>query len=545
MKQGMKQKQKKRINIGTVGVATYIMALLFRLPLGYIIGDQGVAYFSVGMELFLFITCITAYGLSKSVTIAVKYRVRREQYKNARKVFRYGLFLSGIISLLAGAAMLVFSEWIGNQLFLNSLSYLSITAITPAVFLMSLTSIWRGYYLGMGSAIPVIHSKWIEKILLFAAGLVFAYLFFGYGLKVAKLLQGSHYAYSYGGFGAAFGVSVVSLLVLLHLWIISIMLGGAGKANGKQEPAKSGESGGQIIAVIVATALPYIALALIYNLPPLVDLILYWQTMKKSGEIKTGVLHWGIYYGKYIALTGLLIMIPLLSGMKRIPVIMRSHEQHNSGEMQKQAGGLIHQIVILAAPLAVIFAVTAQSMSGILGQENAVITAQIFQTGAVMIFLFPVAYLLGTLLMRTRRNNIVLAGGALAFAVHIILLLVLLNNSKLGIRGVVLCQCVFYLTASLLFLACASRELGIRINWMRTFGVTGIAAGVTGLIGILIQKGLLLFAGNVLSFLLTLLFCIILYPALILILKGVNEEELEQIPGGSVFILIGEKLKLL
>ena len=82
-------------------------------------------------------------------------------------------------------------------------------------------------------------------------------------------------------------------------------------------------------------------------------------------------------------------------------------------------------------------------------------------------------------------------------------------------------------------------------EWLRTFGVTAIAAGLSGLVGMLLGKVMLAWAGNTVTFLVCFVICVLIYLVLMIVLKGIREDELEDIPGGRIIIVLAEKVHLM
>ena len=75
------------------GLIAYLIGLVIRIPLIRIIGDKGLGFFAPSMEIFALISTVLCYGISRAVAILVKYRVKRDMYKSARRVYRSALFL--------------------------------------------------------------------------------------------------------------------------------------------------------------------------------------------------------------------------------------------------------------------------------------------------------------------------------------------------------------------------------------------------------------------------------------------------------------------
>ena len=73
--------------IQSAGVLSYILLLVMRIPLSRNIGDAGMGLFAPAFEIFLLVTFLTSYSMAGAMTGVIRYRVKREQHKNARRVF--------------------------------------------------------------------------------------------------------------------------------------------------------------------------------------------------------------------------------------------------------------------------------------------------------------------------------------------------------------------------------------------------------------------------------------------------------------------------
>ncbi len=208
------------------GLIAYLIGLVIRIPLIRIIGDKGLGFFAPSMEIFALISTVLCYGISRAVAILVKYRVKRDMYKSARRVYRSALFFTLLFSVLATLFVFFFSEFIARTFTLEYRGYLAIAAVAPAILLSGILGVMRGYLQGMGAMTPTVHSRLLEKFIMLLASLLLAKAFFTYGEKVAALLRDSEYAAAYGAMGAAMGVSIACGVGVLHLLLIKLVYAG-------------------------------------------------------------------------------------------------------------------------------------------------------------------------------------------------------------------------------------------------------------------------------------------------------------------------------
>lgn len=549
MEQGTKVKKgkrgKKREWMMCVGLLAYLIGLIIRIPLGRMIGDKGIGFFATGMEVYLLVSVVLSYGISKAVMVLIKYRVKREMFKSAGRVFHIAMFLAVLLSALASVGIFFFAEVIAQVFVLEHMGYLAIAAAAPAVCLSTVIGVLRGYFQGMGTMMPTVHSRLLEKFIMLAASLIAASVMYSYGLKVAALLKNTEYASAYGALGAALGVSVSALFGLLHLVFIRLVYAGTFKQQLMRDTSKNTESNGQIISMLLTTALPYMLCALLYNMNYLVDQRIFNYAMNIQDKGSQRVAHWGVYYGKYSVVIGSAAVLCVLAVMTKIPRILQLYERQERREAQNKLGQTVHCLAILAIPCAVWVAALAEPIVGVLFKGDTNTAVGLIQIGSFVIVLFPFAYLFMNILQRIRKMRIVIFAGLAAFIVHLLFLLLLVNKTGLGIRAVTCGMLVFWLVVCATGFVSVGRALQYSPDWIRTIGVPVIAAGVSGLIGMLISKALLAVAGSVITLMICLILCLVIYNVLLLLLRGVGEDELMEIPGGKVVIALAERVNLI
>ena len=174
----------KKDNYTIVLLLTCIAVLVFRIPLGYIIGDKGMAYFGTAYELYLLLGGVIGYGLEEATAVLVRYRMKREQIRSAQKVISRALLIGTGAGVVLGIVIGVLAHVLAEKQFIIPLSGMAIRMIAPVIVFYILTGILRGYFQGNGSRIPAMHSLILNTVFLFVGGLTGAVMMHGYGEKV-------------------------------------------------------------------------------------------------------------------------------------------------------------------------------------------------------------------------------------------------------------------------------------------------------------------------------------------------------------------------
>ena len=82
--------------------------------------------------------------------------------------------------------------------------------------------------------------------------------------------------------------------------------------------------------------------ALLYNIHYLVDQRVFNYAMNKQDKGGIRVAHWGVYYGKYSVVTGIVAIICTMSAVLVIPRIAQMYDKQEYGEVKYRIGSAIH-----------------------------------------------------------------------------------------------------------------------------------------------------------------------------------------------------------
>ena len=90
----MKRPTSRKDYVTIIMGISLIGMMIFRLVMGKLVGDKGMACFGSANEIYFIVAGTFSFGLSEAVSVLVRYRVRREQYKSAQRVLGCLLYTS-------------------------------------------------------------------------------------------------------------------------------------------------------------------------------------------------------------------------------------------------------------------------------------------------------------------------------------------------------------------------------------------------------------------------------------------------------------------
>ena len=542
---GKRQRGFRNNMIAYAGIIVYIIGLMIRIPLTKAIGEKGIGLLAPALELFMLITLLFSYGISRTMTGLIRYRVKRKQFKCARKVFHVAFRLSVLISLALALILAVTSGFISDILVLESMSRNAILAVAPVIVLTALVNVFRGYFNGNGFGVLVAHSQYIEKITMLIATILGGRFMLDYGMKVAALKQKEMLAYAYGALGAILGIMISEIITLIYLLLVFAIYSGTWKRQLGEDSGRKMESSGEITSMLFGNGIPVACIVILSNIFMLIDqrFFNYCMNRREAGNIRAEL--WGSYYGKFAVLTGIGAALGCLAVHGSIGKIVNAYEREEYRVMRERIGSTVKKLCIIVLPLAINLAVLSEAfVKGICQGEDELVVGLV-RRGTVLIIFSGFAYLFGQLMMKLRMTKELLLAIVISLAVHVLAVFGLVRKGLMGAEGIVYSVMIFMGILAILCFFFTARRLRYRQELLYSFALPAVSAGISGLVVMLLNKLLLHMAGNLLTILIGCLIGTILYIMLLMVLRVVNEGELAGIPFGGVWISIGRMIGVL
>lgn len=527
------------------GILSYAILLIMRIPLSKTIGDAGVGLFAPAFEIFLLITLFTSYSMTGAMSAIIRYRVKREQYKSARKAFRAAFFMDLIVSVTAAVLIVVFSSFIADILILEPRSRMAVLTVAPVIVFAAFIGTFRGYFSGFGLGMLTAHSQYIESIVMIICALFFGEMSYTYGLKVSALKQNETYSYAYGAMGAMLGVMLSQLITLIHLLVIFVVYSGTLRGKLGMDNSKRLETQYSLQRMIFANSFPIALIAILSNLFMIVDqrMFNYCMNKKNLGETRTAL--WGSYYGKFAVFIGVFTVFAILSVYTMTGKISNAYEREEYRVMRDRIGKAVRRLSITAFPIAIYLAALARAMLTSLYKGEVDTEVLWIQKGVIIIVLYGFCFFFAQILYKTHMLRELLLTTVVSLLAHTLIAYLFVQKALLGADGVIYALIAFFALYGGLNFFFVSRNLKYRQDWLGGIVFPAAAAGVSGVVVMIMSKLLLEPVGGALTVLIGILVGLFFYITFLMILKVIGEAELSRIPLGFFFIMLGRNIGVL
>ncbi len=259
-----------------------VIGMLYRIPLGNLLGASGLSYFNSAYSIFNPIYALSVSGLPVAVSKMVSERMARRRFADVRQIRRISRRMFLLLGVLGGLTLYLLSGFFA-RLIGNPEASLAVAVMAPSILFCCIMASYRGYYQGLGNMTPTALSQVVESLVKLVCGVAFAWLALQrgvgeyaakgtvFGQAAASLSDAEGLVLPWAAAGAVLGVTVSTAAGALLLFLRSLFLGdGISRKDATRFPATEGK--GQIVRSLWKIALPICLTSAFAYLTNLIDL---------------------------------------------------------------------------------------------------------------------------------------------------------------------------------------------------------------------------------------------------------------------------------
>ena len=353
-----------------------------------------------------------------------------------------------------------------------------------------------------------------------------------------------------GAMGSTLGTGAGVLAGLIFVVIVYFIYRPDLKRRTKRGQKKPVDSYGVILKSIVLTVTPMVLSAGLYNVSPFIDNYMIYDIMDKLGYSQEFIqnIH-GIYAGRYLLMVNIPVAFANALSSSMIPTISAAKSSGNESDILRKAGLTIKVSMMIAIPCAIGLAVLGGPFLEIIlptNQEFPYLAEQLLMGGSTFVIFFAYSTVTNAILQATDHLNLPVIHSAIALTVHVILTFVLIRFLNLNVWGLMISTISFAVVLCILNYVSLKHKIGLKMEWKSGLLIPLVSSLIMGAVCFFVYQAFLLFTSSrILAFLFAFLNAHIIYVVAMVLLRGVTEEELLNMPKGQMIVRILKKVHLL
>ncbi|HHY61292.1 MAG TPA: stage V sporulation protein B [Clostridia bacterium] len=162
---------------------TRILGFVYRIYVVRLLGAEGIGLYEMVFPVVTLILVITTAGIPVAVAKLVADSSAQGRHREIAVIVHVSLALLALTGIVVPSALMYGASWFIPLAFSDPRVYWPFMALIPAVFLVSLSSVLRGYYQGINYMVPLAVGPLVEQITRFFAGITLVCWLLPYGLE--------------------------------------------------------------------------------------------------------------------------------------------------------------------------------------------------------------------------------------------------------------------------------------------------------------------------------------------------------------------------
>ena len=500
-------------------VASFVVKVIGSLNwifVSRILGGEGIGLYQMAFPIYFFAMSISQAGVPVAISIITAERVALKDVFGARRVFRVSMALMLFTGLFFSLLTYFSADWLIEWQFIRDpRAYMSVVALAPTIFFVTLLASSRGYLQGWQRMTPTAVSQIVEQIFRVLTMVLFASLLLPMGLDYAAA------GASLGAFAGAIG----GLLVLVYFhWKLDKDIE---REYGPDLAPPAGQAPaplGMIVRRIFSLALPVSAASIMLPIVSNLDLLIVPQRLEVAGyTVPQATELFGYLTGMAVPLVNLATILTASLAVSIVPAISEARALQDTKRVYSQTAAAVRISNFVCFPAFVVVLVLATPISTLI--YNAPGAGPAVLVSSFSIVLLGLHQVSTAVLQGLGHPKIPMINMILAAVVKVVLNWVLTAIPWLGIMGA-----AWATAADMGVAAVINLYFGYRMELLQLVKTMFAAAVMAGAVQIFYSFVMETFAVNAAATFGSVLVGVVVYIAALILVRGLLEEDMARIP---------------
>jgi stage V sporulation protein B len=451
------------------GAVTKILGFANRIVLSRMIGAEGMGLYQMVVPMLYFLITLTTFGLPVAIAKQVAETEAEQDARKSRRFLLIALSISGVISLVICALLVLTAKTIAAWMFADERAYIVLLATIPVIPIASISAVLRGYFQGKHNMIPTAASQLVEQAVRMALVVV---------MTLSFMQQGVEYAAAGAVASIIFGEAAGLLYIIWQYRkssqktasrLLEIPLLASVK--------NSKESIRQLISVSLPVTMSRLIGSIAYVLEPMVvpfALVMAGYLPREATAL----------YGQFAGMAVPLLLFPTFLtyslSISLVPAVAEAAYQKNAPLVHRRIYQAMRITLVIGAPCTVLLYIFAEPLCVVLyhNREVGVLLKELAPFSVFLFFQAPLA----SALQGLDYANVVLRNTLIGAVVKTVAMFLLTSQSVFGIQGTVISLNLGITLVTLLHFASLVKKIGFAIDLVE-FGKIGVAMMAMGYAG--------------------------------------------------------------
>ena len=506
-----------------------IMGLMYRMYLtnreGF--GDKGNAIYGSGFQIYALLLTISSIGVPNAVSKIVSERVAIGDHKGAHKVFKIALITFGTIGFLCSLFLFYMAKDIANNWIQIPEAEMSLTALSPSIFFVSIICVIRGYFNGRQCIKVTANSQTIEQIFKMTLTIII--------VEILAIISGTDTSIMAGGANLATTISSILCFVYLYIYYSTVKKEIAREVKDSVNYRYKGII--KIIKEILCVSIPMSLTPILSTINKNIDSITVVRGLKNFMSESMAKAEYGILTGKVDTLVTMPMSFNIAFTTALVPSVSSAKATGEWENAKKRIEFSILITILIGLPCSIGMIIFAQPILNLLF-PNQVSGAFILQVSATSILFIVLEQTISGVLQGIGKPIVPAIALSIGVIVKFIInsLLIPLNPKEFlfgGTSGAAIATTICHMIASIIDIKIMKKYIKLEINKKDYIIKPILACIMMGICSICTYKILLSIISEKLCTIISIFVAIVVYIMSVFCLKIFSKSNMYMIPFGQ------------
>lgn len=508
-------------------IVVKVVGAIFKIPLARILGEEGMGYFSTAYQVYTWLFIVATAGIPVAISKMISESRTQNRINEIKNIYSVSIKLLIVIGACGFALLFFGADFIANTLLKNPGAAYGIRAVAPALLFVSLMSTYRGYFQGHQNMVPTALSEIFEALGKLIIGFGAAYLLMSKGKQISAA-------------GAVLGVSCGALMgFLILIFLYRRHKAKPEKLNGMSQESQSKS---RLLKRLIRIAVPITIGASVFSLTSLIDTAMIMRRLQAGGlSAKQANFYWGSYSGYAFPLFNLAPTLINAITVSIVPAIASAFYKKDFDGVSHTTAKSLKITMLFSLPCTVGMAMLAKPILALVySNTNATSTLTILSCATVFVSLVLVT---NAILQSTGNEMIPVVNMVIGGIIKVVINYFLVANPKININGAPIGTTTCYVVILVLNIIAIYRKLKINLP-IGELLVKPIIASAAMAAVLWFATPVFKNMGTLMSTVIPIGIAAVVYMIVLIIVKGIQEDDLELLPKSDLLIRICKKLKI-
>lgn len=496
-------------------------------------GDRGNGIVASGYQIYAMLLTISSIGVPNAISKLVSERIAVGDHKGAYRIFKIAFATFAFIGLIGSLLLFFGAGVIAKQWLQIPEAEMTLVALAPAIFFVSIASVMRGYFNGRQSMRTTARSQTLEQVFKTLLTIII--------VEIVAVM--SNVSTEWMAAGANLATTLATFLGFSYLYLFyktqrkEIAKEIKETVNFKNERVKT------IIKKILFVSIPIALTAILSSINKNIDSFTVVRSLKEFMPEDVATAQYGILGGKVDTLTNLPLAINVAFATALVPAISAAKARKDHKTIKEKTSFSLLVSMLIGLPCTVGMYIFAGPILNLLF-PNASDGAVILQISSLTVLFTILDQTINGALQGYGKLMIPTISLGVGVITKLILNLILVPIPSIGVNGAAWASVACHVVAFTIAITSLIKHLKIHISIYKFVIKPVFATFIMGVCSYFIFTVLSGIIAQKLATIIAILIAVIIYLLAIAVLKIFSKEEILSLPMGNKIYKILEKSKI-